>query len=109
MKDVSLGHLRHRLLIEAAHDVSDGAGGVIRTYTPGPNIWAAVFPISGKSEFIIDRRNMNITHKIILRWRADLTQDMRLRHHNRCFLILAIWDQDEQKRFLVCLCEEVKG
>jgi hypothetical protein len=49
-----------------------------------------------------------VTHKIILRWRADLTQDMRLRHHNRYFLILAIWDQDEQKRFLVCLCEEVK-
>ena len=107
MKDVSLGHLRHRLLIEIPHDEPDGAGGLIRTYNASSYVWGAIIPMSGQAEFIIDRRNMTITHKIMLRWRDDLTQNIRLRLQNRCFLIQALWDQDERRRFLICLCEEV--
>lgn len=107
MRDLAIADLRHRLLIEVPRDESDDAGGILRTYIAKSHVWAAIETIQGKQEFLTDRRTINITHKITLRWRDDVNLNVRLRLQDRCFLIVTFWPQRDRKTYLICFCEEV--
>jgi SPP1 family predicted phage head-tail adaptor len=47
-----------------------------------------------------------VTHRILLRFRSDVSTAMRLRKAGRIFSLRAIHDPDESERYLVCLASE---
>ena len=108
MASPAIAQLRRRLTLEQPVEAPDGAGGVTRSFAGAATLWGAVAPLGGDEEVRAGAVGQRVTHRIHLRWRAGLDASMRLRLGARLFLIRAVWDPDERRRRLVCLCEEGK-
>lgn len=102
----SIGHLRHRLVLEAATSTPDGAGGAIETWSAIATISAAIRPTGGRERMIADGLQSRITHEIIVRTRADILPRHRFRRGARVLNILAVMAADPRATRLRCLCEE---
>jgi len=100
------GHLNRRLVIEAPVETPDGAGGVIRTYETTGTIWAAVTPLSAREITDAARLGVVVTHRIVARMRANLSNRHRLRLGGRIFRIVTTRDQDGTSRFLEISAQE---
>ena len=98
---------RRRFVLELPQESPDGFGGVIRTWTAGPQLWGAIEMVRGDERLRADRPEQAVTHRIRLRHRDDVTAAMRLTSGPRRFRIRAAGDPDGRRRELVCLVEEV--
>jgi SPP1 family predicted phage head-tail adaptor len=102
----SIGHLRHRLVLEAPQETPDGLGGVTRNWSALAQIWAAIEPLSSGDAVIADKRIARLTHRVVVRKRGDVSLDHRFRLAERIFTIRSLRDAQEDGRFLECLVEE---
>lgn len=102
-----IGELRLRLTLEQPIDAPDGAGGATRSYAPLARVWAQVSPTRAEGRFVAERQEQATTHMVRIRWRGDVTSQMRFALGARRLLILAVHDADERRRFLICHCEEI--
>lgn len=107
-KSISIGARSRPFVLELPLERSDGFGGVVRSYAPGPQVWGAIEMLSGHERVRADRPEQSLTHRITLRYREGVTGAMRLTSGLRRFAIRAAADPDGSKRDLVCLVEEVR-
>ena len=105
----SIADLKHRLVVEAQSRVGDGGGGAVATWTPLAEVWGAIRPSGGAERVEGDGNTGRVTHTVIIRWRRDVTPAMRLREGTRVFDVRAAFDPADDRRWLVCLCEERVG
>jgi SPP1 family predicted phage head-tail adaptor len=98
--------LRMRLTLEAPSRAGDGGGGAATSWATVSEVWGAVRPTSGAEGFELDRIAGTVTHEIVLRYRPDVTPEMRLRSGTRIFDIRSVFDPDARRRWLTCLAEE---
>lgn len=98
--------LRHRVVLEEAQRVSDGAGGFTETWVAVATVFAALRPVGGSEAVEAGRLAGRVSHEVTLRYRAGVTPAMRFRQGARVFHILAAIDEGERKHWLRCLCEE---
>jgi SPP1 family predicted phage head-tail adaptor len=101
----AIARLRHRLTLEAPDAAPDGMGGVMRVWTSLGQVWAAIEPVSLNEALAADRRVGTLTHRLLLRKRADLTLDHRFALGARTFSIRALRETGEG-RYLECLVGE---
>ena len=102
----AIGDFRHRLTLQAADEVEDGAGGVTRTWETLGQCWAAIEPLSLDDKLLSDKRLGVLTHRILVLHRTDITLSHRFVLGARVFSIRALRDPDERGRLLECLVEE---
>lgn len=100
------GMLRTELIVEDAIESADGAGGVNREWIEVATLFAHVEPVRARMRYGADQRQVDITHRITLRDRADIFRRMRFRRGDRVFVIETISDPDETARYLVCETRE---
>ncbi|MGL4394909.1 MAG: phage head closure protein [Hyphomicrobium sp.] len=103
---VTVGDLRHRIVIEAETRVSDGAGGASATWQTVAEVWAAIWPRSTDETFTADRLAGRATHDIWIRHRAGVVPAMRLRFGQRLFDIRGVIDSEDRGHWLKCVVEE---
>lgn len=103
---VKAGDLRHRVTLEQPVRTSDGAGGATIEWQSAGDVWAAIWPRTASESFTSDRVTGSATHDIWIRYRKDVTPDMRMRHGNRIFAILGAIDFEDRSRWLKCPSEE---
>jgi SPP1 family predicted phage head-tail adaptor len=103
---ISIGHLRHRLTLEAPQETADGLGGVTRTWSTLVQVWAAIEPLSGGDAVVAGKRVARLTHRVVMRKRGDVSLNHRFRLGARSFAIRTLRDAAEDGRFLECLVEE---
>lgn len=103
----AIGAMRHRLTLEAPVEQPDGAGGREQVFSPIAQLWASVESLSGIVRRLGDRPEHAASHRVTMRWRADIDAAKRLRLGVRIFIIHAVADADAHRRRLVCLVEEV--
>ena len=103
----AVGAMRQRMVLLVPQDVADGIGGQTRSYVAGASIWAEIVPLSGTDRFIAGRMEQSVTHRILIRYRADVTGASRLALGARVFIVHAAIDPDSRRRFLDCRCEEI--
>lgn len=101
-----IGRLRHRLTVQRPDRTADVGGGATITWTDVARVWGAVEPISGRETVVAERQQATVTHKVTLRYRADLDARMRILFGSRSFNIRSLVNPDERGRWLICLCEE---
>jgi SPP1 family predicted phage head-tail adaptor len=106
MNDLAIdpGRLNRRLILEVPAESADGAGGVTRTHEAAATLWAAVKPVAAHGSVAADALGANITHRITLRYSADITLRHRFRDGDRIYRIAAI--RERNKRFLVIDAEQ---
>ena len=98
------GRLNRRLTLEAPVESDDGAGGVTRGYTAIATLWASVEPVAARGEAVAAALGATISHRIRIRYSADITLRHRFRDGARVFRIVAMRDRDQ--RFLDIDAEE---
>lgn len=103
---VAIAELRRRVRIEAASDVSDGAGGVTRTWVPVDEVFARITPRRRRETVQAGRQVGVVTHRITMRWRDDIGGDLRLISDGVIYRVLVAEDADPMRRFVDCWCEE---
>jgi SPP1 family predicted phage head-tail adaptor len=103
---VSIGDLRHRLVLEAPLATPDGGGGVTRTWALVAELWGAIRPHAGDETIEADGVTGRVSHEIWIRHRAGVMPEMRFALGARVFEIRAAIDSGERHRFLRCLVEE---
>ncbi|MHB8110500.1 MAG: phage head closure protein [Syntrophorhabdaceae bacterium] len=101
-----IGELNKRVSLQYSTRVADGAGGFTVTWATAAEIYAAVWPVSAKETIEAGQATMTITHRIRIRYRANLKSSWRIKLGSRYFNIVSIIDQNEAHKFLDILCKE---
>ncbi|WP_288078389.1 phage head closure protein [Pseudomonas sp.] len=101
-----IGKLRHPIDIEKRSYRQDPVTGeMLETWASLAREWARAEGISGKEFVAAGAQQSTTTVRVTLRYRADLTTSMRFRHVGKIYNIKAILPDNERK-LLVCMCEE---
>lgn len=71
-----------------------------------PKAWASIEPLSSDEKFRMNQLESEITHRITIRYRKDITRSNRLRYKGREFQIESAVNWQERDRFLVLIVKE---
>ena len=108
MVDVEAGKLRHVISIQQQTTTQDSYGEAVNTWTDVyASIYASVDPISGKEFFSGEKFNMEISHKIRIRYKTGILPKMRVKFGSRYFDITNIINWQERSIELQLMCKEV--
>ena len=69
---------------------------------------ASVEPLSGREYFYSHQIKAEVTHRVKIRYREDITTKMRIKHRDRVLEIESILDKKERREELEILCREAK-
>jgi SPP1 family predicted phage head-tail adaptor len=100
------GQMTARLVLFAPNDVSDGQGGVTRSWDEKAQFWGALRPLSQASDEVAGGETVRALFDIWLLMRRDIEAGMRLCLKARTFTVISTRDGDESNRFLICRCRE---
>jgi SPP1 family predicted phage head-tail adaptor len=102
-----LGAMRHRLRLDRPVETPDLAGGVLRSFVPVATLWGAIEPLSRRAGLLGDAPASLASHRVTLRWRADVAAGHRLTFGARRFEIRTVTDPDERRLRLHLEVEEI--
>jgi SPP1 family predicted phage head-tail adaptor len=104
-----IGELNRRLTLEEPVETADDAGGTTRGYAAVTTLWASVEPVSARYDMVADGRGATVTHRITIRRGPDVTTLHRFVEGPRIYQIVAVRDEDSDRRFRVIHAEERTG
>lgn len=85
------GRLRHRVTIEYPLKIQNESGEVIvDTWRELATVWAAVEPIAGREYLTASEIRAGVTTRIRMRYRDDITPEMRATHDGVIYSIDAV-------------------
>jgi SPP1 family predicted phage head-tail adaptor len=100
-----IGELRERVTLQSPLRTADGAGGANISWGEDLSVWAKVEQLGGDESVSADRLAAHARLRVTIRYRKDVTTEMRLLWRLRAYGIRALRDADGDKRFLVLDCE----
>ncbi len=78
------------------------------TWKSYKSVWATVKPYKSSEYNFMGKLKPEVTHRVYVRFRDDITAEMRIMYHGRTFLISGPpIDVDEKHELLEIQCEEV--
>lgn len=104
--DLTSGKLRNPIELQREVKTPDGGGGSTLVPTTFANVRAFIKPISGGERFHAMRLEANVTHRIFIRYRADLKASDRIKYGTREFQIRAVLNIEERNRWLEIYADE---
>lgn len=104
--EIGVNQLQHRIVIQTRSQASDGAGGVTETWSTFATVWASIEPMRANEVFWARHLEARVTHKVIIRYLANLTTSMRFTFGGRTFQIKGVRNLKEENRWLEIVAEE---
>lgn len=101
--------LKHKIELLVKTRVSDGGGGVVEQYgsaSPPIQIWAYIEPQTASERWYAEQISSSERSIIVIRYRANVDQSMRVAYGTRQFQITGIVDLEERHCWLELACEE---
>ena len=98
--------LDQRVTIERPVGAPDGGGGETIAWEEVATVWARVEPLKAEERAVAGHVATIATHRVTLRWRADVTGGMRILFRGRALRVLATHDPDERRRLLIVTARE---
>ncbi len=102
------GMLRHRVMLQRLRQGQDAYGGPVEQWEDVATVWASLEAMSGREFFASQQAQSEITQRIRIRYRPDVTADMRVVHGGTVFNVVAPLP-DNRGRELVLMCREVSN
>lgn len=90
MKTFDPGLLRHRVEIQAQVTTEDSSGEVVQSWSSVATVWACIQPMSARETIMGQAMSSDVTTRIIMRYRDDVTASMRILHRGREFNIRGV-------------------
>ena len=104
----SLAELRQRLILETLIVTSNEVGGVRRMWQNAATLWASIETIEADQRADTGQVGQRLTHRVTIRYRPDIDTLKRFRRDDDIFMIRAVYDANGRRRWLICLCEELR-
>ena len=101
------GLMRHRIRIQKQTSTRNKLGELVDSWEDVANVRASINPLSGRDFMAAMQDQAEVTHKVTIRYNADVKASMRVLYGNRVFDILHIIDTWEQHREMVLMCKEL--
>ena len=101
-----IGDLRKRVTLQTESSVSDNAGGYTLSWADVATVWADIVPTSMSEVIMAQRLEGHVTHRVTIRYRSDITADMRVMYGARIFNVRGYMNKDENNRWIELLVEE---
>jgi SPP1 family predicted phage head-tail adaptor len=101
-----IGAFRRRVRLEEPVATPDGAGGIIESWSPLAELWAAGTPLQGGEGLSHDRTAGHLTYEVWVRRRDDIRPACRLVDGTRILDIEAVFEEAGPRRWLRCLAVE---
>lgn len=101
--------LRHRVTFQTRTDTVDNLGGSVTTWADEFDAWVRIEPTSGRQSVFAGKIQNPVTHKITMRYLADVTPKQRVLFGTRTFDIQSIINPEERNIALVLMVEEGTG
>ena len=105
---VKIGDLRHRITFQKERKVPDGHHGHTSLWDNVATVWAKVDPVSGREYYYSHQLKNAISHKITIRYRDDITEELRVVFEERIMKIESLINLEEKERFMELRCIEGK-
>lgn len=106
---MEIGKLRHRITFQDSVPTPDGYKGSSEvTWTNFVTVWASVKPLTGREYFFSQQVKAEVTHRVKIRYRDDITVKMQILFGTRVFGIESIFDIEERHEVLEIFCREEK-
>lgn len=108
---LAAGKLNSRVAIKAQSTTRDELNQKVLTWNTIANgdTWAAINPLSTRESQAALANQMEISHRVTIRFRSDVTADMRIFYGTRELAIVGIRNPKEYGEFLELLCVEAKN
>jgi SPP1 family predicted phage head-tail adaptor len=112
-KPQSIGAMRERIDLQTVQETKDGMGAPIQAWSAVASVWAEVRPASSGERYGRQQMQSSATWTIVVRHRADVTQQMRVAWTNtktgrtHSFQVRGVECSDMRGRFLELACEEL--
>lgn len=105
---VDIGKLNKRITFQQIMTDTDEMGRDKVSWTDYKTIWATVKPYKSSEYNFMGKLRPDATHRFYVRYRSDITPDMRILYHGRTFAIMGSpLDLDEKHELLEIQAEEV--
>ena len=101
-----IGDLKHSVTIQYQTKAPDGAGGFTVTWADAATVWAAIWPVSATEQIKAMATVQTITHRIRMRYRANIRSSWRIKHGSRYYNIVSIINPNMDRKWLDILVKE---
>lgn len=96
MPGVETGLLRHSVQLQERTDAQNGTTGEMQTtWTTIATPWANISPMSGREFLAAGAEQSEVRGRITIRYRDDVTADMRIVYRGKYYNILAVLPDNE--------------
>ena len=102
-----IGSLKEEVTWQYQTRISDGMGGFTEVWVDAYTTWAAMWPLSAREIVQAGKPELEISHRIVIRYKRGFKADWRGKYGNRYFNIISIINKEESNEFLTLLCKEV--
>lgn len=106
-KDYITARMNRRVTLQRVSQTSDGQGGFTDVWVDVAGLWAAIEPLSGFEKLQAMQMQTPMTHKVTMRYRADVSTKDRLAYGSRLFHIKEALNLEENGYFLRLKCVEI--
>ena len=105
---VDIGKLNRRITFLRLETSEDEMGQDKSEWKKYRTVWATVKPYKSSEYNFMSKLKPEVTHRIYIRFRKDITADMRIQYQGHIYSIAGPpLDMDNQHRMLEIQCEEV--
>lgn len=108
MKQLTAGKMNKRVAIQSATGAQGATGEPTKTWSTDATVWASIEPISGREVFAAQLVVADVTHRVRMWYRSDvtITPEKRLLYGARVFEIVSAMNIDEHNAEWEILCKE---
>ncbi len=104
---LAAGKLRHRVVLQANVQVQDSAGDWVQGWHSMGTVWAAIAPVSGREFIQSQGTQAEVTARITVRARNDITAGWRVVHGAMVYDIKGVLpDVDSGLEYLTLVCTQ---
>jgi len=101
------GELRERVTVLAPTETRSRMGEVVLAYdTTFATVWASVDGVSAREYLLSGQQQVDISHRVRMRYLAGLTQSMRILWLGRTLEIISVLER-ENRTIHELICQEV--
>jgi SPP1 family predicted phage head-tail adaptor len=97
------GELRERVTIQVSAESRNNLGETTLTWTDFTTRWASVEGVSAREVLLNGQQDINLTHRVRMRYVDGLTQNMRLIWRGRTLEVISLLEHNNRSEHeLIC-------
>lgn len=101
-----ISELKYKIDLQSPTKTSDGMGGFTVAWATAATVSAAIWPVNATETVSQLQTGLTVTHRIRIRYRANVLASWRISWSGRYFNIVSIIEPNTGHRWLDILCKE---